>query len=96
MKFKIEFSEEKNLLLKALRGISFDEAKKAIEENGVLDDIDHFNQKQYPNQRILIVVINQYVYAIPYVIDKVRKVMFLKTIYPNRILTKKYLKGGKK
>jgi len=40
----------------------------------------------------LIVNINNKVYAVPYVIDKIRKVRFLKTIYPNISLKKKYLK----
>lgn len=95
MDFEIEFSEDKNLLLKAQRGVNFDDVKKAIEINDVLDDIEHFNKKDYPNQRILIVKIKSYVYAVPYIIDQKRKVLFLKTVYPNRVLTKKYIKKGK-
>ncbi len=88
-----DYSEEKNLILKSIRGIGFENIKEAIKKGFLLDDIDHFNQKKYPNQRILIVKIKKYVYSVPYVIDKKRKVFYLKTIYPNRVLVKKYLKG---
>jgi hypothetical protein len=39
MVFKIAFNEEKNQLLKATRGISFDEVISAIDNNGLLADI---------------------------------------------------------
>ena len=92
MKYKFDYSSEKDLILRETRKIGFDEIIEAIESGKALDDIDHFNKKRYPNQRILIVNINNKVYAVPYVIDKIRKVRFLKTIYPNRNLKKKYLK----
>ena len=93
MKFTIEYSIEKNLLLKDARGVNFEDVIEAIKTGNILDDVDHFDKKKYPNQRILIVKISTYVYAVPYVIDKKRSVLFLKTVYPNRILYKKYLKG---
>ena len=92
MKYKFDYSSEKDLILRETRKIGFDEIIEAIESGKALDDIDHFNKKRYPNQRILIVNINNKVYAVPYVIDKIRKVRFLKTIYPNISLKKKYLK----
>ena len=92
MKYKFDYSSEKDLILRETRKIGFDEIIEAIESGKVLDDIDHFNKKRYPNQRILIVNIDNKIYAVPYVIDKIRKVRFLKTIYPNRNLKKKYLK----
>jgi uncharacterized DUF497 family protein len=91
MKFKIEFNEEKNLLLQETRGISFDDVIKAVEEDKILDDLKN---KNYPNQRILVIKIKNYIWAVPYVINKKEKTIFLKTVYPSRILTKKYL-GGK-
>ncbi len=92
MKFKIEFSEEKNLLLQETREVNFDLVIKAIENNKILDDLQN---KNYPNQKILVVKIKKYVYAVPYVIDKKKKTMFLKTVYPSRVLTERYLKGKK-
>ena len=93
--YRIEFSEEKNLLLKETRGISFEDIIVAIEEKKILGDLKHSNKK-YVHQRILAVRKEKYVYAVPYVIDLKRKVIFLKTVYPSRVLTDKYMKGGVK
>lgn len=38
----------------------------------------------------------KYVYAVPYVLDLKKKTVFLKTVYPSRVLTEKYMKGGMK
>lgn len=89
MKYKIEFSEEKNLILQETRGICFFEVIKAIENGKILDDLKN---KNYINQKILVVKIKNYVYVVPYVINKKKGAIFLKTVYPSRILTKKYLK----
>lgn len=91
--YRIEFSEEKNLLLKETRGLCFEDVLLAIEEKKILDDLKASSQK-YPHQRILVIKRKEYVYAVPYVIDKKRKVVFLKTVYPSRVLTDKYMKGG--
>ena len=92
MKYKIEFSEEKNEILKQLRGIGFEEIAEFIRNNKIISDEKHHNSKRYPRQRILIVEIKSYIYAVPYIVDEKRKVWFLKTIYPSRKLTKKYAK----
>lgn len=92
---RIEFSEEKNLLLKETRDVCFDDVLSSVENNNILDDIKHLS-KRYSHQRILVIKIKDYVYAVPYVIDKKRKVVFLKTVYPSRVLTEKYQKGGKR
>lgn len=92
MKFKIEFSEEKNLILQETRGVGFEEVIKAVGEGKVLDDLEN---KKYLKQKILVVKIKNYIYAVPYVIDKKKKTIFFKTVYPSRALTKKYLKGVK-
>lgn len=93
--YRIEFSEEKNLLLKETRGIGFEDIIVAIEGKKILGDLKHTNKK-YAHQRILAIQIEEYVYAMPYVIDHKRKVIFLKTLYPSRVLTDKYMKGGVK
>lgn len=92
MKFRIDFNPEKNLLLKETRGIGFEEVIEAIYNGNLLDDINHFNKEKYPYQRIFIVRIKTNIYAVPYIIDKKRDILFLKTIYPNRRLKRKYLK----
>ena len=91
--YRIEYSEEKNLLLKETRGLGFEDVIVAIERKKILGDWKHSNKK-YVHQRILVIKIEDYAYAVPYVIDLKRKVIFLKTLYPSRVLTNKYMKGG--
>lgn len=93
--YRIEFSEAKNLLLKETRGTGFEDVVTAIEEKEILGDIKHGNKK-YVHQRILVIKREKYAYAVPYVIDLKRKIIFLKTVYPSRVLTDKYMKGGMK
>ena len=88
------WSEVKNAFLKAHkdRGVGFEDIVSAIENGGLLDDIEHTNDSRYPHQRQYIVLFNNYVYCIPYVIDG--DTVFLKTSYPSRKLTRKYLSGA--
>lgn len=92
MKLRIEFNEEKNLLLQETRGVCFDEVIKAVSEGKILDDLVN---KNYPNQRVLVVKIENYIYGVPYVIDKKKKLIFLKTVYPSRVLTRKFINKEK-
>ena len=85
----IYWNSEKNHLLKQKRQISFEDIYVAITEDRILADEKHPNSEKYDHQRLLIVEINQYAYIVPYVEDE--KGIFLKTIYPSRIYTKKYL-----
>ena len=68
----------------------------ALEEGYLLDDIEHPNKEKYPNQNIFIilVVVKNYVYLVPYVEDETS--IFLKTIIPSREMNKKYNKKGSK
>ena len=96
MAFKFDYSREKDLILREIRGIGFKEVISAANKGKILDDLDHRNKKRYPNQRLLIVEVNKYVYVVPYVLDNKKKRRFLKTLYPNRKMTRIYLKGKKK
>lgn len=90
-----DWSEEKNEILKIQREISFSEVVVAIEAGGLLDMIQIPNQKKHPGQKMFIVSINNYVYVVPFVEDNEK--YFLKTVFPSRKMTKKYLiKGGEK
>ena len=89
MKF-FDWNELKNIHLKVERGICFEDIQTAIEEGKVLADIDHPQKSRYPNQRVFVVEFGNYVYIVPYVEDDIK--IFLKTIYPSRKMTKKYLK----
>jgi len=83
---------EKNLKLKAERGISFEQVVMHIERGDILDVVQHPNQKKYPNQQIIVVDIHNYAYLIPFVKDENGK--YLKTIIPSRKATRDCL-GGK-
>lgn len=83
------FSSEKNALLKAKRGISFDEVIAAIENDQVMDVIMHPNDIKYPDQEIMIVNIKSYIYMVPFVKHPTGG-YFLKTIYPGRKAKKAY------
>lgn len=85
-----KWNQDKNLTLIKTRQISFEQIVKAIEKGNLIASFTHPNKKQYPNQKILLIKHRQYIYAVPYVED--RKKIFLKTIFPHRKYTKKYLK----
>jgi len=89
---QIRFSAEKNALLKAERGIGFEDVLLAIEMGYILDDLEHPNQEKYPNQSVFIIyiTIKNYVYLVPYVEDETT--LFLKTIIPSRKMNKRYHK----
>ena len=82
------------LILKETRGICFEDVVEAIKKGRILDDLKHKQQQKYPQQRILVIKINKYAYAVPYVINEEKGEIFLKTVYPSRVLTKKYLRKG--
>jgi uncharacterized DUF497 family protein len=82
----------KNEALKAERGISFESVVVAIESGGLLDVLAHPNPAKYPQQRILVVAADNYVYLVPFLEDK--DCYFLKTIIPSRKATRDYLKQG--
>lgn len=92
MDYVVEFSQEKNELLKSTRNISFEEVLQCIQNGKLLDNKIHHN-KLRSNQRVYIVNINTYAYVVPYVIDKKAKKIFLKTVYPSRIYAKRYFEG---
>ena len=87
-----DWNDEKNELLKKLRGVSFEQVVLAIVSGDLIDRVKHPNPEKYPNQRVFLVKIEDYIYSVPYVEDDEK--MFLKTIIPNSKATKKYL-GGK-
>ncbi len=92
---QIRFSQEKNALLKAERGVGFEDVLLAIELGNVLEDLAHPNAERYPDQSVLIIFINikNYVYIVPYVEDE--STIFLKTIIPSRKMNTRYNKVAK-
>mgnify|MGYP004005099573 FL=1 len=88
MKF-YNWNPEKNEFLKSERNISFEEVIFHIQNGDEVDIYDHPNQEHYPNQKISVVIIEEYAYLVPYVESETE--IFLKTIIPSRKATKKYL-----
>jgi len=87
-----DWNDKKNELLKKLRGVSFEQVVLAIVSGDLIDRITHPNPEKYPNQKIFLVRIENYIYSVPFVEDD--KKIFLKTIIPNSKATKKYLGGN--
>ena len=84
------WDDRKNAVLKKTRGVSFEQVVMHIESGDVLDVMAHPNKARYPNQQILVVKVNEYAYAVPFVEQSEER--FLKTIVPSRKLTKQYLR----
>jgi hypothetical protein len=86
------WNHKKNEQLKAERTISFEKIVLAIEADGLLDILRHPNPGRYPNQRVFVVAVDQYVYLVPFVEEV--DYYFLKTVIPGRKATRDYLKTG--
>ena len=71
------------------RSVSFEEIVLAIEADGLIDDLSHPNAEKYPNQSVLVVTFDDYVYLVPYVEEV--DYFFLKTVIPSRKATRDYL-----
>ncbi len=67
----------------------FEAIAASIAQGGLLDVLAHPNRERYPDQKILVVQIRDYVYAVPSV-EQAKGTWFLKTAFPSRRLTKLY------
>ena len=85
------WNHEKNEALKIERDISFEEMVLAIEVDGLLDELRHPNPEKYPNQSVLVVALEGYVYLVPYVEEP--DYYFLKTVIPSRKATEFIYRG---
>lgn len=91
--FKFDKNKNKKLLID--RGIDFEQVILELNSNRELAIVKHPNKIQYPKQKMFIIEIKNYVYAVPFIQEK-GSCFFLKTIFPSRKLTKKYLLKTKK
>ncbi|MFQ6066797.1 MAG: toxin [bacterium] len=87
------WDNKKNEQLKRERGVSFEQIVFLIENDFVLDILEHPNIKIYKNQRVYIINVDNYAYAVPFE-DKGEE-RFLKTIFPSRKYTQMYLRKEK-
>ena len=88
-------SPEKNKQLIAERQISFEDVIAALDNNQLLEVVNHPNQQKYPNQQIFVVQIKDYVYLVPFVVEK-HDSIFLKTVFASRKAKKKHSTEGNK
>jgi uncharacterized DUF497 family protein len=89
---EIKWDAKKNLWLKnrSERGACFEDVVEAINDGRLLAVAPH---KTRPNQDVMVLLMNDYIYSVPFVKDG--ESIFLKTLFPDRKLTKKYLKAKK-
>lgn len=84
------WDEEKNRRLKRERHISFEQILAAIESGDIIDIMEHPDKARYPGQIVILVDINDYIYAVPTAVQAGEYSM--KTAYPSRKYTAKYLR----
>jgi uncharacterized DUF497 family protein len=88
-----DWDENKNKWLKENRGLSFEQIIFCIENGQLIDVIRHPNQKRYKGQKMYLVVVDDYVYIVPFVENDGNH--FLKTVFPSRKYTKRYKERGR-
>jgi len=90
---RFTWKEDKNNLLKRTRNISFEQIVLAIEDNRIADVMEHPNREKYKGQMFIMVESNNYIYVVPASVSDTGEECHLKTIYPSRKYTKKFLGG---
>ncbi len=89
MQIYYDWDVDKNELLIATRGVSFEEVVVLLEEGDVLDVVEHPNKSKYAHQKMYVFEIRGYAYLVPFV--QTDNKIFLKTIIPSRKAQKRYL-----
>ena len=87
--FQFSWDNEKNEWLKKHRDISFEKIVLYIEA-GRLIMVEENSSKNFPNQKVFIIEIDNYAYIVPFAKDG--NTFFLKTVFPSRKATQKYLR----
>ncbi|HUV62257.1 MAG TPA: hypothetical protein VMW24_00090 [Sedimentisphaerales bacterium] len=87
---KYEWNPDKNEWLKRERNISFERIVFHLSLGDIWKICEHPDQANYPGQRLYFVVVDDYVYIVPYVVEK--EYIFLKTVIPSRKATKDFEK----
>ena len=84
------WNEDKDRELILRHGIGFQQVVEAVNDGMLIADLEHPLRQRYPNQRLMIVAIAGYAVDVPYVEDG--DIRFLKTLFPNRKHTARYLR----
>ena len=90
MNMKYEWNPDKNEWLKRERNISFERIIFHLSQGDIWKVSEHPDQTNYPGQWLYFVIVDDYIYIVPYVVEK--EYIFLKTIIPSRKATKDYKK----
>lgn len=85
---RYEWDSQKNEWLKRERNISFEKIVFHLSQGDVWKLADHPDQENYPRQRVYFVIVKDYIYLVPHVVEK--DCVFLKTIIPSRKATRAY------
>jgi uncharacterized DUF497 family protein len=85
---RYEWDSQKNEWLKRERNISFEKIVFHLSQGDVWKLADHPDQENYPRQRVYFVIVEDYIYLVPHVVEK--DCVFLKTIIPSRKATRAY------
>ena len=85
---RYEWDPQKNERLKAERNISFEKILFHLARGDVWKLADHPDQENYPGQKIYFVIVEEYIYLVPYVVEE--GYIFLKTVIPSRKATRAY------
>ena len=89
---RYEWNPDKNEEVKKERHISFEQVVFHLSQGDVWKTADHPDQKKYPGQKIYFVIVEDYIYMVPFVTED--EYVFLKTIIPSRKATKDYKEEG--
>jgi len=87
---RFEWDPTKNELLRKTRNISFEAIVVHLGRGDLWKITDHPDQKEYPGQQIFFVIVNDYIYLVPF--EERETVFWLATIIPSRKATRDYLK----
>ena len=87
---KFEWDSNKNDWLKKERKISFEQIIFHLLQGDLWKIADHPDQIKYSGQKIYFVIVDDYIYLVPYL--KQKNQIYLKTIIPSRKATKDYKK----
>jgi hypothetical protein len=93
MELGFNWSREKNSALKERYGFGFERVLVALAEGMLLDNRTHPNRDRYGHQRQFVVEIDAYAWIVPFV--QMEQKIFLKTLFPSRKATKRYLERWK-
>ncbi len=85
---RYEWDSQKNEWLKRERNISFEKIVFHLSQGDVWKLADHPDQENYPRQRVYFVIVEDYIYLVPHVVET--DCVSLKTIIPSRRATRAY------